>query len=52
MTKEVKQEKEVKEGFNLEEAYGKTFRRLSEGDIVKGKVLAIGVKDVDRKSVV
>ncbi|MDP2911850.1 MAG: 30S ribosomal protein S1 [Candidatus Omnitrophota bacterium] len=46
MTKEVKQEKEVQEGFNLEEAYGKTFRRLSEGDIVKGKVLAIGVKDV------
>ena len=46
MEKEVKQEKETKEAFNLEEAYGKTFRRLSEGDIVKGKVLAIGVKDV------
>ena len=46
MTKELKQEKDTQEVFNLEEAYGKTFRRLSEGDIVKGKVLAIGVKDV------
>jgi hypothetical protein len=42
MEKETKQEKEVQGEFNLEEAYGKTFRRLSEGDIVKGKVLAIG----------
>jgi small subunit ribosomal protein S1 len=48
MAKEVKQTKEVKDKdtFNLEEAYGKTFRRLSEGDVVKGKVLAIGEKDV------
>jgi len=46
MTKELKQEQEFQEAFNLEEAYGKTFRRLSEGDIIKGKVLAIGVKDV------
>ena len=46
MDKELKQENQTQEVFNLEEAYGKTFRRLSEGDIVKGKVLAIGVKDV------
>jgi small subunit ribosomal protein S1 len=46
MEKDTKQEKEVQGEFNLEEAYGKTFRRLSEGDIVKGKVLAIGEKDV------
>jgi len=37
---------ELNESFNLEEAYGKTFRKLLEGDIVKGKVLAIGAKDV------
>jgi len=47
MAREPRQEKETQgEVFNLEEAYGKTFRRLSEGDIVKGKVLAIGEKDV------
>ncbi len=32
--------------FNLAEAYEKSFRKLSEGDIVKGKVIAIGKKDV------
>ena len=46
MIEEIKEEKTTEEGFNLEIAYGKTFRRLNEGDIVKGKVLAIGQKDV------
>lgn len=32
--------------FNLEAAYGKTFKRIDEGDIVKGKIIAIGEKDV------
>ncbi len=34
------------EKFDLEAAYAKTFRRLGEGDIVKGKVIAIGKKDI------
>lgn len=34
------------EKFDLATAYEKTFRRLSEGDIVKGKVIAIGEKDI------
>ncbi|NQT75842.1 MAG: 30S ribosomal protein S1 [Candidatus Omnitrophica bacterium] len=34
------------EKFDLEAAYAKTFRRLGEGDIVKGKVVAIGKKDI------
>ncbi|MFH1782242.1 MAG: 30S ribosomal protein S1 [Candidatus Omnitrophota bacterium] len=37
----------VEEGaFDLKAAYEKTFRRLAEGDIVKGKVIAVGAKDV------
>ncbi|MBU0759358.1 MAG: 30S ribosomal protein S1 [Candidatus Omnitrophica bacterium] len=34
------------EKFDLATAYEKTFRRLNEGDIVKGKVIAVGEKDV------
>ena len=47
MNEDIKKE-EVKEqeGFDLASAYEKTFRRISEGDIVKGKVIAIGKKDV------
>lgn len=36
----------TQETFDLASAYEKTFRRLNEGDIVKGKVIAIGEKDV------
>ncbi len=38
--------KETKEVFDLEAMYYKTFRSLREGDIVKGKVIAVGKKDV------
>ncbi len=34
------------EKFDLEAAYFKTFRALGEGDIVKGKVIAISKKDI------
>lgn len=46
MVKENKGSTKTQEKFNLAEAYAKTFRRLSEGDIVKGKVIAVGKKDV------
>lgn len=46
MVKNVKDETKKEQIFNLEEAYNKTFRRLLEGDVVKGKILAIGEKDV------
>lgn len=47
MNEDIKKE-EVKEqeGFDLASAYEKTFRKISEGDIVKGKVIVIGKKDV------
>lgn len=45
MIKDTKEQIKEEE-FNLEAAYGKTFRRLSEGDIVKGRVIAIGKKDI------
>lgn len=47
MKEDVKKEA-VKEqgGFDLASAYEKTFRRISEGDIVKGKVIAISKKDI------
>lgn len=41
-----KEEVKEQEGFDLASAYEKTFRKISEGDIVKGKVIAIGKKDV------
>jgi small subunit ribosomal protein S1 len=34
------------EDFDIATAYVKTFRSLNEGDIVKGKVIAVGYKDV------
>ncbi|MFH1854653.1 MAG: 30S ribosomal protein S1 [Candidatus Omnitrophota bacterium] len=34
------------EKFDLATAYEKTFRKISEGDIVKGKVIAVAEKDV------
>lgn len=34
------------ENFDLKTAYEKTFRALNEGDIVKGKVIAVAKKDV------
>jgi len=44
---EEKNKQVEKEGtFDLALAYEKTFRSLSEGDIVKGKVIAIGKKDI------
>ena len=46
MVKETKGNTKTQEKFDLAEAYAKSFRRLSEGDIVKGKVIAIGKKDV------
>ncbi|MBU3912389.1 MAG: 30S ribosomal protein S1 [Candidatus Omnitrophica bacterium] len=36
----------MSETFDLATAYEKTFKRISEGDIVKGKVIAVGEKDV------
>lgn len=36
----------MSEKFDLATAYEKTFRKVSEGDIVKGKVIAVGEKDV------
>ncbi|MFH1478987.1 MAG: 30S ribosomal protein S1 [Candidatus Omnitrophota bacterium] len=36
----------TEEIFDLKSAYEKTFRRIAEGDIVKGKVIAIGKKEV------
>ncbi|MEE8317550.1 MAG: 30S ribosomal protein S1 [Candidatus Omnitrophota bacterium] len=46
MTEQAKKETNVEEKFDLASAYEKTFRRISEGDIVKGKVIALGKKDV------
>ena len=46
MNEEKKEVLKTEEGFNLAEAYAKTFQRLSEGDVVKGKVIAVGKKDV------
>jgi len=46
MIKEEQPQAGAQEEFDLESAYAKTFRRLSEGDIVKGKVIAIGKKDI------
>lgn len=36
----------MSEKFDLATAYEKTFRKLSEGDIVKGKVISVGEKDI------
>ncbi|MDP8229615.1 MAG: 30S ribosomal protein S1 [Candidatus Gorgyraea atricola] len=46
MEDETKKETKNEEVFDLASAYAKTFRSLGEGDIVKGKVIAIGKKDV------
>ena len=43
---EEKKQLDKEEGFDLASAYAKTFRSLGEGDIVKGKVIAVGKKDV------
>ena len=39
-------EEKATEVFDLASAYEKTFKRISEGDIINGKVIAIGKKDV------
>lgn len=41
-----KEHTKTEEEFDLKSAYAKTFRWLNEGDVVKGKVVAIGKKDV------
>ncbi|MFC1624190.1 30S ribosomal protein S1 [Candidatus Omnitrophota bacterium] len=46
MVEEEKEQMKAQEEFDLKSAYEKTFRRLNEGDIVKGKVIAIGKKDI------
>src|SRR3989338_1226549 len=46
MVEENKEQTKPQKNFDLATAYEKTFRRLNEGDIVKGKVIAIGEKDV------
>ncbi|MFC1667375.1 S1 RNA-binding domain-containing protein, partial [Candidatus Omnitrophota bacterium] len=46
MSEDTKKQTNTEEKFDLEAAYAKTFRKLSEGDIVIGKVIAIGKKDV------
>ena len=46
MKEEIKKTAESQETFDLASAYAKTFRSLSEGDIVKGKVIAVGRKDI------
>ena len=46
MINEIKEQENNQDGFNLAEAYAKTFRKVSEGDIVLGKVIAVGKKDI------
>lgn len=46
MKEEKKKHAKTEEKFDLASAYEKTFRYISEGDIVKGKVIAVGAKDV------
>lgn len=46
MVEDRKEQTKSQAGFDLATAYEKTFRRLNEGDIVKGRVVAIGEKDV------
>lgn len=46
MVEEIKEQENNQDSFNLAEAYAKTFRRVSEGDIVLGKVIAVGKKDI------
>jgi len=41
-----KEQVKTEEVFDLASAYAKTFRSLNEGDIVKGKVIAVAEKDV------
>ncbi|MBU1062118.1 MAG: 30S ribosomal protein S1 [Candidatus Omnitrophica bacterium] len=43
---DTKEQAKTNSEFDLKTAYAQTFRRVGEGDIVKGKVIAIGKKEV------
>jgi len=46
MVEEKQEKQELQDKFDFEAEYKKTFRRVNEGDIVKGKVIAVGKKDI------